>query len=311
MNIQALSSNAPLSKPNQFKYNGKELNEEFDLDWYSYGAREYDPQLGRFFNIDRYSEKYMDFTPYQYGANNPVTFIDINGDSLAIFNAQTREFMEFVDDGKEEWSGATRRYNDDGTAKTNKRGEHKNILTFAFNDPDGVDIQAIKNRTITKIEFHNDNNINGMLNQLGVFKERNQAESLLYAYNEGKGGGNLDYGATMVNTGELKKNTFYITGGNAYNVADYGNYLIGRSFREMGIGLTESRGGAHWNNFWNGRSDITPEYNFGPKTGYGQWKPLDDNADQRAIVRGFASGSRPIRLNPKPDLIRTVKNYYY
>jgi hypothetical protein len=31
LSISALSSTGPLSKPNQFKYNGKELNEEFDL----------------------------------------------------------------------------------------------------------------------------------------------------------------------------------------------------------------------------------------------------------------------------------------
>jgi len=82
--INSLSSTAPLSKPNKFKYNGKELNEEFDLDWYSYGAREYDPQIGRFFTQDRFAEKYLEFSPYQYGANNPIKYIDVNGDSLWI-----------------------------------------------------------------------------------------------------------------------------------------------------------------------------------------------------------------------------------
>ena len=38
MNIQALSSNAPLSKPNQFKYNGKEEQSEFDVILKSAGA---------------------------------------------------------------------------------------------------------------------------------------------------------------------------------------------------------------------------------------------------------------------------------
>lgn len=34
--------------------------------------------------MDRFAEKYHNLTPYQYGANNPVLKIDINGDSLPI-----------------------------------------------------------------------------------------------------------------------------------------------------------------------------------------------------------------------------------
>jgi len=50
-----------------------------------YGARMYDGALGRFFTQDRFAEKYLDFTPYQYGANNPVLYIDVNGDSLRTY----------------------------------------------------------------------------------------------------------------------------------------------------------------------------------------------------------------------------------
>jgi RHS repeat-associated protein len=72
-----------------YGYNGKELQDDLinikKLDWYDYGARFYDPQIGRFHTQDRFAEKYLDFTPYQYGANNPLRFIDINGDSIFIF----------------------------------------------------------------------------------------------------------------------------------------------------------------------------------------------------------------------------------
>jgi RHS repeat-associated protein len=63
-------------------YNGKELQEETGN--YDYGWRRYDPAIGRFFTQDRFSEKYYDFSPYQYAANNPIKFIDVNGDSLWI-----------------------------------------------------------------------------------------------------------------------------------------------------------------------------------------------------------------------------------
>lgn len=32
--------------------------------------------------IDRFAEKYTSMNPYQYGANNPIKFIDFNGDSI-------------------------------------------------------------------------------------------------------------------------------------------------------------------------------------------------------------------------------------
>ena len=73
---------------NQYLYNGKELQDEqlggINLDWYDYGARFYDPALGRFHTQDKFAEKYLSLSPYQYAANNPILFIDVNGDSLWI-----------------------------------------------------------------------------------------------------------------------------------------------------------------------------------------------------------------------------------
>jgi RHS repeat-associated protein len=65
---------------NKYLYNGKELDEATGL--YNYGARYYDVQLGRFLSIDRFAEKYVFQSPYSYAANNPVRFIDVNGDSI-------------------------------------------------------------------------------------------------------------------------------------------------------------------------------------------------------------------------------------
>jgi len=49
-----------------------------------YGARFYDPVIGRFSTIDRNAEKYFEVTPYQYALNNPNNNIDINGDSVYV-----------------------------------------------------------------------------------------------------------------------------------------------------------------------------------------------------------------------------------
>lgn len=60
------------------------MQTDLNLDWYDFGARMYDPAIGRFMVKDAYSEKYYSISPYQYAANNPTNLIDINGDSLWI-----------------------------------------------------------------------------------------------------------------------------------------------------------------------------------------------------------------------------------
>ena len=77
----------------QKQHNILEINSNSSY-WYDYGARMYDPQIGRFSTQDRYAEKYHTMTPYQYGANNPILFIDINGDSLWVNYKKDRILYE-------------------------------------------------------------------------------------------------------------------------------------------------------------------------------------------------------------------------
>ncbi|MXV17716.1 DUF6443 domain-containing protein [Hufsiella ginkgonis] len=76
------SIGSTVSPANKYLYNGKEIQE----DWgnaqgaaYDYGARFYDPVVGRFTSIDSLAEDVQYVSPYNYALNNPILMIDPDG----------------------------------------------------------------------------------------------------------------------------------------------------------------------------------------------------------------------------------------
>ncbi len=60
-------------------YNGKELQTDFDLNWYDYGARFYDVELVRWHVVDALAEKRNWLSPYNYVQNSPIMRVDPDG----------------------------------------------------------------------------------------------------------------------------------------------------------------------------------------------------------------------------------------
>ena len=67
----------PTKEKYKYKFNGKELDTETGL--YYYGARYYNPRISQFYATDPLAEKYPNFSPYTYTADNPVMLVDPNG----------------------------------------------------------------------------------------------------------------------------------------------------------------------------------------------------------------------------------------
>ena len=64
-----------------YKYGGKEFIELHGYDSYDFDSRMYYPALCRFMTMDPLCEKYYSISPYAYCNNNPVKYVDPDGES--------------------------------------------------------------------------------------------------------------------------------------------------------------------------------------------------------------------------------------
>lgn len=116
-NAQMIVSN------NRFRYNGKEEQQIGGLDVLDYGARFYDPALGRWHSVDSLAERRIEWSPYAYCLNNPILRIDPNGLTDFTFDKKTGDVKQIGE--KNDDPDRILKANRKGEIKYNKKGEAK------------------------------------------------------------------------------------------------------------------------------------------------------------------------------------------
>jgi RHS repeat-associated protein len=75
----------------RYGFSGQEKDDsgEFGTAHYDFAGRVYNPLLGRWLSVDPQEEKFIGWSPYNYSLNNPVAFVDPDGESpISIFAKQ-------------------------------------------------------------------------------------------------------------------------------------------------------------------------------------------------------------------------------
>jgi len=74
-----------------YKFTGKQRDAETGYDYF--GARYYDARIGRWGGVEPLLEKYISYSPYQYGLLNPMRLVDANGMDVRATTAEAQQMI--------------------------------------------------------------------------------------------------------------------------------------------------------------------------------------------------------------------------
>jgi RHS repeat-associated protein len=71
----------------RYGFNGMEKDDEWkgEGNSYNFGARMYDSRIGRWLSVDAHASSYPSLSPYVYGGDNPILFLDPDGNDIYIY----------------------------------------------------------------------------------------------------------------------------------------------------------------------------------------------------------------------------------
>uniref|UniRef100_UPI002481245A RHS repeat domain-containing protein n=1 Tax=Flexithrix dorotheae TaxID=70993 RepID=UPI002481245A len=222
------------SPDHKFQYNGKEKQEDFDLNWYDYGWRNYDPALGRWHGVDGMSEKYVSYSPYHYAGNNPIRNYDIDGN-------------EFTESGKK-WAEKIWDYVKKQMDKNNaKMSKKMNMITAGVNKKGKMLSSKRVGRLANQISKLQDKNgqLNAVTNEIIAMDNSEQVYNVIESPSFNGDENSPDKAAAMYNmyTGAVD---IILPGSSKLNLAAH-EYKHAFQFESGSASLTVYPGGKNFN----------------------------------------------------------------
>ncbi|OYU66890.1 MAG: hypothetical protein CFE22_07175 [Cytophagaceae bacterium BCCC1] len=267
-------SHKNLDYQNGYKFGGKELD---NFTSYSdFGGRWLDMNLSKWTTFDPLGEKFYFSNQNSYTNNNPIRFIDPDGQDWYEFDQYGRNT------GKKTVADGAHRIMIHSVKKTESGLEYDSYKFIDLADPVN-DAKQIENGTIENLVSISDEKIKSLLTEQGAFN----SNPISFGWNS-QGGKNFDYAFTILKDkfpeakfdGEKSNSLFLPEGENvAHNFGNFGNYLWAATGYTIGYGYAELKLGAHFN------SKINPGRNGYPS----QW---DSKDDQFSILKGIYHAQR-------------------
>ena len=275
----------------RFKYNGKELDRKFGLNWYDHGARHNDAAIGRWHCMDPMAEEHPQFSPYSFCMGDPVNFGDYDG-------MDTLYFRINKDKVTANYTSRTLCEGDNVGIIKDDGGNTLHQFSFAHQD----DAKHFFVNQEDYLDYCENNNINPngfhMLDKVCLMSNEDVSsfispipsmdggpQAWIYAWKESRGENKTMDIMFQINKRFQGEENLYIPyedGSHIFNADglvahdkfNFGNYLWGIAIHKLGISYPIGVLGAHIDNMIH------------------HWGALDSNDDQYSIRLGYFLGHR-------------------